>query len=115
MSWDDFDADFAFDAWADERARRPGDGKRAEAPCGCEGEVIVGTYVRCLKHDASDGVPEHVEPESTRPICPNALDVFSSVKCDGNYPVRPWGVEFICPDTGRVLWHCDGCGLDFRS
>jgi hypothetical protein len=46
----------------------PDHGKRGvKAPCGCPGEVVIGSYVRCLS--GHDGVPEHVEPEKTQPVC----------------------------------------------
>lgn len=73
-----------------------GDGKRGTAPCGHPGEHIVGQYVQCPICDVSDGVPEYVEPEVTKKLCPHCgsddLEIFTGFTV-----------------FGKDLWLCNGC------
>lgn len=41
-------------------------GRKEQAPCGHQGEVVIGRYVSC---DRCDGVPEYVDREITAKIC----------------------------------------------
>ncbi len=92
-----------------------GDGKRGVAPCGHDGEHVIGTYVRCLEGcddvlelelddvESSDGVPSAVDPERTKPLCAHcqSADVAS-------YPG-------MYDQDGKQLWHCHDCGKGFMS
>lgn len=89
-------------------------GKRGTAPCGHEGEHITTNYVRCGQGcdsagagDVSNGVPTHVEPERTVPICPfhDCFDVTAEIV--------KWGSEY--DENGQALWLCRGCGRSFYA
>lgn len=117
MSADEaFDLDFAFDAWAEESARAAGRGKLGEAPCGHRGEAVIGTYYKCLEGcddpPESDGVPEHVDPEITKPVCPWSQGFLPD--CDGEGDVVQWGPEFR-DINGRDMWSCRSCGKEFMA
>lgn len=80
-----------------------GNGKRGWAPCGCEGEAVIGQYYQCLDHDRdgapepeADGVPEHVAPEVTKKLCPHCGSDDLQV-----YP----GLTIY----GMDLYHCNQC------
>ena len=69
------------------------------APCGHEGYFVIGRYVTCPICDLSDGVPEEVEDEGTRPLC----------KACGSGDTEPFATESFldchhCVACGRVFW-----------
>lgn len=76
------------------------DGKRAKAPCGHDGEHVVGQYVRC-DVAGCDGVPEHVDPEATPPY----IELFSECPKCGSDDVEPFIVSW-----GPARAHCLPCG-----
>lgn len=98
-----------------------GNGRRAKAPCGHLGEVVIGTYVQCLDCDR-DAIPEEIEPEETRPIlgarCPvcASMDIeefeqdldaliwyLNSVHIPTRHPMPPQRDEWGCNSCGRVF------------
>lgn len=88
-------------------------GKLGVAPCNHLGEHIIGNYVRCgAGCDSSDGVPEHVDPERTPPICIYYLDTPPT--CDGTKEVVVWGPEFR-DINGNDMWTCRSCGREFMA
>lgn len=88
-----------------------GDGKKAQAPCGHDGEHVVGNYVFCPICDVSDGVPVHVEPEQTKPVCPYSLDPADD--CFGFGEIARWPAEF--DKDGKSMWLCRECGRSFYA
>ena len=71
-------------------------GRRATAPCGHEGEVVIGTYVQCRTCDCSDAIPAPIEEdERTRPLC----------KACGSKDTEPFAT-----DAFLNCWHCIPCG-----
>ena len=98
-----------------------GSGKRAKAPCGHLGEVIIGTYVQCPKCDKS-AIPKPVRPEKTepmrRPVCPgcHSMDIeefeddldaamwfISNHHIPSFSPVPPQAKEWGCHRCGKVF------------
>lgn len=80
--------------------------KRGIAPCGHPGTYVTNTYVSCdfrCEFEESDGVPVHVDPERTQPLCPfcNSDDVE---------PYR----GFLTPDD-KLVWHCHNCEQGFAA
>ena len=81
-----------------------GNGKKAKAPCGHDGEHVVGTYVRCLEGcDGSDDDDLDIEvhyfdlEEATPKMCPhcNSIDV---------QPYSYGGITALhCVTCGRVF------------
>jgi hypothetical protein len=92
-------------------------GKIGKAPCGHEGEHIIGTYVRCLK--GCDAVKRQTFDVQQRPIpSPDPLD-FSDLFDDWDNdktPVYRWCPFCNSRDTEPfqgALWHCKPCGKVF--
>jgi hypothetical protein len=68
-------------------------GKQAKAPCGHDGEYVIGQFIRCSK-GCDDAVPEFIEEEKTLPLC---LHNNTLVTPGFNYPQR-W-----CYDCRKYL------------
>lgn len=80
-----------------------GDGKRAPAPCGHEGETIIGTYVRCAKCDSKDFIEEEITFELlTCPYC-------KSIDIDYEFCLDPV-FYFFNPGAPLVDTRCNDCG-----
>ena len=77
-------------------------GRQGTAPCGHRGVYVVNQYVQCLEGcdrcDSSDGVPEEVVEEVTRPHC----------KACGSGDTEPFATESFLD-----CWHCLPCGNVF--
>lgn len=73
-----------------------GDGKRQMLDCGHWGEAIISQYFACPICDVSDGVPEYVEPEVTKKLCPHCGS--DDLKIYPGFTVM-----------GLDLWHCNKC------
>jgi hypothetical protein len=75
------------------------DGKRAPAPCGHDGEHVVGNYIRCLQ--GCDRVKPAVINLSQCPSC-------------GSSEIEPFDLDPLFyiynPDTPIVDTHCIKCG-----
>jgi hypothetical protein len=83
-------------------------GKRGIAPCGHPGTYITNSFVTCdqrCEFENSDGVPEHVAPERTQPICP-------FIGCPGG-GVTQWPNRRS--RNGEDFWMCDACGRSFYA
>lgn len=81
-------------------------GRKAPAPCGHPGEVVVGGYVQCdLGCDSSDGVPVDIRDIKTAPLCKHC----------GSGNVEAWDNDFSL--NGRTMWQCHGhnCGKSFYA
>lgn len=91
-----------------------GNAKRGTAPCGHPETFVLPNFVTCdLRcefpyddEEDSDGVPDHVDPEHTQPICPY-------LGCPGGR-IKRWPSEYQNTD-GEDYWLCDGCGRSFHA
>jgi len=97
------DSNWIFDGVSGQR----GNGKRGTAPCGHPGTHVTNNFVTCdYRCEFSDGVPEHVRPERTTPIC--RLD-----GCEGGGRVIKWPDEWS--RDGKDFWMCEACGGSFYA
>lgn len=78
-----------------------GDGRKTQAPCGHEGEVVIGQYVKCLEGcDLSDGTVDFEIldlDDVTKSLCPHC----------GSDDLEAWPGLFANGDT---LMYCKKCG-----
>lgn len=64
--------------------------KKGTAPCGHPGTYVTPGFVSCdfRCRMVNDAVPEHIDPEKTKQLCPNCLsadvEVFDEFKLDGS-------------------------------
>lgn len=77
-------------------------GKRALAPCGHEGEYVIGQYVQCETCDKA-AVPEELEDTSriTKRLCAHC----------GSDDIQKWPGLWA---TGETLYWCNGCEASFK-
>lgn len=85
-------------------------GKRGIAPCGHQGEHIIGQYISCDngcdQHEfdivlvEDDAVPEFIDPEKTTPLC----------RLCGSADVEMW-VGFMMNNS--TLYFCNCCNRTF--
>lgn len=80
--------------------------KTGRAPCGHPGTYVTNTFITCdfrCEFEESDGVPIHVDPERTLPLC----------KFCGSDAVAQYG-GFVTPE-GLQVWHCHNCEQGFAA
>ncbi len=76
-------------------------GKKGVAPCLHPGTHVTANYVTCdLGCDSSDGVPETIVDEDTKPLCKNC----------GSDNVQVYPEMYY---NGKSLWHCHACYRSF--
>lgn len=78
-------------------------GRIVIADCGHQGEVVIGTFIRCLTKGCdgkakpkSNAVPTPIDPEKTEPLCR---------KCGSTNLV----FQGHNPMTGSPMYWCRGC------
>jgi hypothetical protein len=80
-------------------------GRPSVAPCGHRGEIVIGTFSRCIEGCRDDAVPPHIETEST-----DRIKASASCPYCGSREVRFFAHAFMSMDTMA----CDDCGKLFR-
>jgi hypothetical protein len=102
-----------------------GDGRTTKAPCGHLGEVVIGTYVQCLRCD-KQAVPKPIRPEKTEPMrlprCPNQDCESADIEqFDDDIDAMTWFLQnYRIPSSSPTApqedeWGCNSCGKVFTT
>ncbi len=81
-----------------------GNGRKAIAPCGHVGEVVIGTFVQCPLCDKV-AIPEPVEEKSER------VTARLCRHC-GSDNIEPWP-DLMVSASGDMIYYCHRCNSTF--
>ncbi len=79
----------------------PGNGRKAQAPCGHAGEVVIGTFIQCLR--GCESFEEEAPEIETCPYCDKS-EVDTDYSLDPEYYL--WNPQ--TPLFNRRCWSCGG-------
>lgn len=72
-----------------------GNGRKGKAPCGHDGEAIIGHYYECLEGCGS-AIPTYIDPEKTKQLCIHCMSSDIAI-----FP------DFAL--SGKTIYYCHTC------